>query len=430
MPRDHILKVMTFALKVGEEMLESSVATSDVERAVRRVTESYGLGRCEVSVTLNVITLSYLSPDLDGPITLVKVVDLGDPRLDRLVALDDLTWRVERKELSIDAASIEIDELERSGPPHRWWVTFLAGLVSVAAWIVFAGGGWIGAVAGVCAAIVIQAVVPPLSRTRVPAAFAMALAAVLVVAFPSLFAWAGAPIVLSPAIVGGLYPLLPGGAIVSSVTDGLSGAPVSAIAKGLQAAITALAVALGAIGALALAERFEAVSDVVAPPPSTLVVLVAGSVAVGTLALNRSAPWRLIPATMLIAFAASAIAQFDPRPSDAIAVTTFAAAVVIGLGGQLLARLQHTTATVHTTSAVYVLVPGVAFYLSMVAFSAGATEAGVDLLVRTLGVAVAIAAGIASGVAVGSSVPAPRPRVALWRRREARPGRRVPRRPA
>ena len=430
MTRDHVLKVMTFALRVGEEMLESSVSTSDVERAVRRVTESFGLGRCEVSVTLNVITLSYLAPSLDTPITLVKVVDLGEPRLDRLVALDDLTRRVEREQISIDAAVEEIDELDRSGSPHPWWVTSLAGLVSVAGWIVFAGGGWIGATAGLCAAIVIQAVVPPLARTRVPAAFAGILAAALVVGFPSLFAWLGVPIALSPAIIGGLFPLLPGGALVSSVTDGLSGAPVSAIAKGLQAGISALAIALGAIAALAVAERFDAVSDVVAQPPSTVVVLVAGTIATGGLTLNRSAPLRLLPATMLVALLASAIAQFDPRPTEGIAVTTFAAAVVIGLGGQVLARVQRTTATVHTTSAVYVLVPGVAFYLSMVAFAAGATDAGVDLLVRTLGVAVAIAAGIAFGVAVGGSVPAPRPRVALWRRSSPRTGRRVPRPPA
>ena len=83
--RDEALQVMTLALRVGEVMLESSVATSDVEDAVRRLAESLGLGGCEVSVTLNLITLNYLHPSLDAPLTLMRVVRMGEPRLDRFL---------------------------------------------------------------------------------------------------------------------------------------------------------------------------------------------------------------------------------------------------------------------------------------------------------------------------------------------------------
>ena len=103
MERDEALKVMTLGLRVGEVMLESSVAVSDVEEAIRRITTALGMEGCEVSVTLDVITLNYLDPSLDTPITLMRVVRIGEPRLDRLVALEDLSRRVQSGELALES---------------------------------------------------------------------------------------------------------------------------------------------------------------------------------------------------------------------------------------------------------------------------------------------------------------------------------------
>lgn len=420
MQRDEVLKVMTFSLRVGEEMLESAVATSDVEDAIRRLTITFGLERCEVSVTLNVITLSYLHPSLDGPITLVKVIDFDDPRFDQLVALDQLTRQVQAGELDIDQATRALREIEHAGPAHPEWVTSVAALVSAAGWVVFAGGGLVGAAAGVLAALVIELVVRPVTRQRLPSYFVVSLSAVCAVSFPMAFAWGGLPIALTPAIVGGLYPLLPGGALVASVTDGLSGAPLSSMAKGLQATVSAAAIALGAFGVLTLSERLGITSDVVATPAPTIVGLLSAAVAVGSFGVARSLPFRYVPGTMLVAvvvFGANVIAD---DPDALLPFATFVAAIVLGLGGQLAARLQHTTATIHTATAVYVLVPGVLTYLSMLAFAQGDADAGLELLTRAVGVAGAIAAGVALGTAAGRSVRTPRPRVVLWRRHSRR----------
>lgn len=414
--RDHVLKVMTFSLRVGEAMLESSVATSDVEDAVRRLTAAYGLGRCEVSVTLNVVTLCYLHPSLDTPITLVRVVDLGEPRLDRLVELDRISRQVEAGELDIDEAVRSVEDLLASPRSSPRWLTFSAALLSVAAWVVFAGGGVAGAVAGVVGAVLIELVVGPLSRSRVPAVFATILAAAIVVAAPSAFAWAGVSILLGPAIIGGLYPLLPGGALVASVTDGLSGAPVSSMAKGLQALVVAAAIAIGAIAALSLVDRLEISSDAPIVLPPNWLVLVSAGIAVATLGAARSMPLRHILPTAAIGMTTWAVSEAFADPTPGISISTFLAAVVMGLGAQVVARLQRTTSVVFTTSAVFVLVPGVTFYSSMVAFAQGDSATGIDLLATALGVSAAIAAGIALGVAVGRSVPAPRPPVAIWRR--------------
>lgn len=413
--RDHVLKVMTFSLRVGEAMLESSVATSDVEDAVRRLTAAFGLGRCEVSVTLNVVTLSYLHPSLDTPVTLVRVVDLGEPRLDRLVGLDRLSRQVQDGDLDVDAAVRRVDEILATPEPPRAW-RFLAALASVGAWVVFAGGGLPGAAAGVVGAVAIELLAGPLRRSRVPAVFAMMLAAAIVVAAPSAAAWAGVPIVLAPAIIGGLYPLLPGGALVASVTDGLSGAPLSSMAKGLQAVVSATATAVGAIAALSLSDRLGISSDAIGVVPSRWLELGAAGVAVAGLGLARSMPMRHVLPAAAVAMAAWGTSELWVDPNPGISFSNFAAAVVIGLLSQVFARVQHTTPIVFTASAVFVLVPGFTFYSSMVAFAQADTDMGVELLIRALGISAAIAAGIALGVALARSVPAPRPPIAVWRR--------------
>lgn len=420
MDRDDVLKVLTFSLSVGESMLESSVATSEVEDVLRRLTTTYGLGHCEVSVTLNVITLCLLQP-AEGPITLVKVVDIGEPRLDRIARLSHLCHLVEEGRLDVDEAVRWAESARRTpvGVPRS--VRLVALLVSVAAWVLFAGGGVLGAAAGAAGALVIELVVVPLSRTRVPVVFTGMIAAAVAVAAPSAMAWTGTPVLLGPAIIGGLYPLLPGGALVASVTDGLSGAPLSSMAKGLQAAISATATAVGVLATLALSARLEISSDAVAGPAPQWLGLVSGAVAVGALAVARSMPLAFVLPTSLLAAAAWFVSRTIGDASDEMPLGVFVAAGIIGLGAQVLARMQHTSATLYTSVSVFVLVPGVTFYASMLAFSQGASAGGVDLLIRALGISAAIAAGIAAGVAVGRSVPAPRPAVRIWQRARSTP---------
>ncbi len=419
--RDDVLKVLTFGLAVGESMLESSIATSDVEELLRRLTASFGLGHCEVSITLNVITMCLLH-STEGPITLVKVVDIGEPRLDRVIALEQLGRDVEAGRVDIEEATRQVGRLRTESTGVVRWVRLLALTVSVAAWVVFAGGGLVGAAAGLLGALVIELTVLPLARTKLPVVFVGMLAAFVAVSAPSVFAWLDAPIVLGPAIIGGLYPLLPGGLLVASVSDGLSGAPLSAMAKGLQAAVAATATAVGVLAALDLVARLGITSDAVAGPPPDWLVASSGAIAVAALGVARSMPTALVMSTAGLAAGSWAIARWAGDGAAGLSIGVLAAAGALGLGAQVAARLHRTPAVVFISVAVFVLVPGVTFYLSMLAFSQGNSSSGAELLIRSLGVAASIAAGVGLGSAIGRSVPEPRPRVRVWRPRSERSG--------
>lgn len=83
------------------------------------------------------------------------------------------------------------------------------------------------------------------SRLRLGELAGTFLSAVILAAVPNLAAAAGLPIHVGPAVVAGLFIYLPGRQLVASVVDGLNGAPVSSVARGLQALITAGALAVG-----------------------------------------------------------------------------------------------------------------------------------------------------------------------------------------
>lgn len=423
MADDATLKAMTCSLRAGQTMLESSVSVSEVTDVMLRLTRAFGLDRCEVSITLNTITMCNLPGPQDEPLTMVKVVDIGEPRLDRLASVESLAGRIERGEVGLEQAYRHLREIEEAPVPYPRWITFLAGLVSVAAWVVFAGGGAVAATAGVIGAVIIEPLVRRISRSRMPQLTATFASAVVVVLVPNLILATGVEIALNAAVIGGLYPLLPGGALVASVTDGLSGAPLSSLAKGLQAAMVALVLGLGVAVAQSVVDLAEITGDTTEVAIPAVATMVAAGIAVCALAVARGMPASALAPTTLLAVIAWTIPYIAPSRGLGATAATLVAAIAIGLGGQLVARFQRMPGTLYTTSAVYVLVPGTAIYLAMSGFAMGDTQQALNSLVVALRAATAIAGGMAIGVAFGQSVPNPRPRVALWRRTRGRPGR-------
>ena len=416
MARDETLKAMTCSLRAGQVMLESAVSVADVEEAMLRMIRAFGLTRCEVSITLNTITMCNLPVQSGEPITMVKVVDIGEPRLDRLAAVEGLTRAIELGDIGLEGAYEQLQDIEERPVPYRRAITFAATLVSVAAWVVFAGGGPMAALAGAAGAVVIEPLVRQVTRSRVPVVFGSFVAAMVVVLVPNLFLAAGASIAVSSAIVGGLYPLLPGGALVSSVVDGLGGAPLSSLAKGLQTAIVALVLGIGVAAAQGIVDWIEITGETTEVTVAFPVEMAAAGIAVGALAVARGMPVGALVPTVAIAVAAWVTPYLAPAEGVGQIAAVFGAAVVLGLGGQLFARIQRMPGSLYTTSAVYVLVPGTAIYLAMRYFALGSLDDGSQWLFVALRIAGAIAAGVALGVAVGRSVPTPRPRVAMWRR--------------
>lgn len=383
-------------------MLQSSVSVSEVEHAMRRMSNALGLAGCDISITLDTITMC--AWEGDEPCTLVRVVELREPKLDRLVSIDALSRRIASGGVGLDDAYREANAIAEAPSRYGAGITLAAAAVSASGWIIFAGGGVGGAVAGVIATVIITHVSLFWQRVELTGVFSTAIAAAIVVAVPHGLALAGLHMNLSAAVAGGLYPLLPGGALVAAVSDGMLGSPLSSVAKTLQAVLQALALAVGALATLAAIMALGFSPQQQPLDTSEYVRTLAAGVAIAALAIVRGVAVPTSALAAALAMLAWMVPSLTATRSWSRALAVFAAAAVIGFGGQLLARLLRTTASVFTTSAVYVLVPGMTIYGAMVAFAQDDAALGGQLVANALRVAFAIAAGIASGVLAARSL--------------------------
>jgi len=258
----------------------------------------------------------------------------------------------------------------------------------------------------VAVAVATTAVVWPLMglvrRVRLPEVFQLAAAAFAVAALPYLAAWAGLTFVVVAAVVGGLYQLLPGRLLVASVADGLAGSPLSALARGLQAVVIAVGVALGVLGALRLMDALG-----VAPPeaqgpgfPWWATMLAAGVAVVG-LAVARQIPVATIVPVGALAMVVWIVGRGTAPEAWRQEAAAGLGALVLGFGGQVLARAQHTVPVLYTGTAVLVLVPGTILYAAMFSFASGDPSLGGEFTALAVTISVAIAAGTTLGVALG-----------------------------
>lgn len=404
--RHHALDVMLLALRIGEVMVANAESVADSESGMRRVLVALGVPTCAVVVEMNSLTLSWI-PHAGEPITVAQVVDADDPHLHRLVAVEKLIGRIERGEVGTAGAKAALERAAVLPDPYPAWLVTVARLASVAGWVVFSGGGPQAVAVGVAATALMLPLLALVARSRVPDVFVVLVGAAGVVLVPYGVVWAGLEFAVGPAVIGGLYQFLPGRALVSSVSDGLSGAPVSALARGLQAIVVAVGVAVGVLAALGIVDALDIdLPAIDITPWPAVVTMAAAGVAVGALAIARQVPVVAVAPVvglgMLLWLVANDLGTSGNWQREA---AVGLAALILGFAGQLLARLQRTIPALYTGVAVLVLVPGTILYSAMLQFAVGQNESGAEQTLQAITVAVAIAAGTTLGVAVGRAMP-------------------------
>jgi uncharacterized membrane protein YjjB (DUF3815 family) len=205
---------------------------------------------------------------------------------------------------------------------------------------------------------------------------------------------------IGPAIVGALFIYLPGRAFVSSVIDGLANAPLSSLARGIDAVLTAGFLALGMLVGSRIGTGFglDYEPDTTATPLALSVC--AAAIGVFEIAVAWAMPRQLLAPTIVISSISWLSIAIVDRSGDGAGWAAYClAAGVVGALGTLAAAAQGTSASIYTGVAILPLVPGFQLYTGMLAVAQNSDAAGAILSeVATTSIAIAI------GVAVGLSV--------------------------
>ncbi|SDN94998.1 Uncharacterized membrane protein YjjP, DUF1212 family [Actinacidiphila guanduensis] len=423
-------RVLDLTLRIGELLLAGGEGAEDVEAAMFGVAYAYGLARIEPTVTFTLLGISCQPALTDPPLTMSRTVRRRGTDYTRLAAVFHLVDGITAHEVTLEEAYRRLAGIRRNRHPYGTWVlTGASGLLAGAASVLVGGGPVIFAAAAV-AAMLGDRLAWLLAGRGLPEFYQFAVAAMPAAGMGVLVDryahWIpGATGVQSSAVItGGLFALLPGRALVAAVQDGLTGFYITASARLLEVVYLVVGIVLGVTLVLYLGFRSGGGID----PDQAL--------------RSYDRPWVQLPAAMVLTLAFAVLLQCERAVlllatlNGGVAWTVFgvlhqsaggnqvaatgAAAGLVGLFGQLMARYRYVSVLPYVTAAIGPLLPGSATYFGLLAL----TQHHPSLALTQLTKAAALALALAIGVNLGNEIarlalhtPPPTPRRAAKRTR-------------
>jgi uncharacterized membrane protein YjjP (DUF1212 family) len=407
-------RVLDLTLRIGELLLAGGEGAEDVEAAMFGVTQAYGLDRCEVTVTFTLISVTHQPSLVDPSVSLARTVRRRGTDYTRLAAVfrlvDDICSEEgegpgESVQVTLEEAYGRLASIRRNRHPYsKWQLTFASGLLAGSASVLVGGDWWVFLLAALGAMVGDRLAWLAASRA-VPefyqfVAFAIAPAAVGIgwaVAHPTR----GGEEEAAAMIIGGIFALIPGRALVAAVHDGLTGYYLTASARLLEVVYLSVGIICGVLAVLYVGETSGVtldpdvrLGDVTRPVTQLASALL---LSLTFCVLLQQEKGTLIPATLNGGVAWVVFgAMHDTAKLSPFAATAVAAGMV-GLFGQLLSRYRFTSSLPYVTAAIGPLLPGSAVYLGLLGFAQGNVDTGLDYLLRAVTLALAIAIGVNLG---------------------------------
>lgn len=396
-------RVLDLTLRIGELLLAGGEGAEDVEAAMFAVCRSYGLDRCEPTVTFTQLSVTYQPSLVDDPVTASRIVRRRATDYTRLAAVFHLVDDLSDPEsaISLEEAYRRLAEMRRNRHPYPGWaLTVASGLLAGAA-SVLVGGGVVVFVAAALGAMLGDRLAWLCSGRGLPEFYQFLVAAMPPAAIGVALTVTHVDVEASAVITGGLFALLPGRALVAGVQDGLTGFYITASARLLEVMYLFVGIVVGVLLVLYFGVKLGAELN----PDAAL-----GS---------ADRPWLQLGASMLLSLTFAVLLQQER--STVLAVTlnggvawavygamhdagdispvasTAVAAGLVGLFGQLLSRYRFASALPYTTAAIGPLLPGSATYFGLLGFAQNDVDAGLVSLTKAAALAMAIAIGVNLG---------------------------------
>jgi uncharacterized membrane protein YjjP (DUF1212 family)/uncharacterized membrane protein YjjB (DUF3815 family) len=398
--------IMDLALRIGELLLSSGAGASDVSAAMSNVAWACGLRGFTADVTFTALTMARQpSPEEPAVIQIRQVryreVDYGDlTEVDQLIR-DVVAGRVDRRE-----AATRLNRISSTGHARpRWLVTLALGVMGGGVAVVL-GGDWVVVLLAAVAAMLVDAIQRQMRRRRLPAFYQQVAGGLLATLIA--VGVAATPADVSPSLVisSSIVMLLAGVNFLGAIQDALTGFPLTAGARILEAFLATAGVVAGVSGGLQVADVFGIDLGPVDPgaysTAATPVMMVGGAIASAAYAFSAYAPTRsLLPIAVVAGVGVGVYAVVLER-GFGIAWSSALAALLLGLAGYPVASRVRIPSLVVVAAGITPLLPGLSIYrgLSLLATSAS----GALLAMATAG---AIAIALSSGAILGEYLAQP-----------------------
>lgn len=391
------------ALRIGESMLAVGAPAADVTATMLRVAAACGLISCHVDITFTSLTVSY---DRENalPLTAVRIVRTISADYTRLQGITDLARAIGVEGLDVEEAHRRLDAVVSAPAVYRRSVEALAwaGVAGCFAFVL-GGGGWEALLAALTTSLIEQ-VLRVLNRWTLPPFFQQAVGAAIATGVAVLLVAADVNVRSSLVVVAGIVVLLAGLSLVSAAQDAISGFPITAVGRAFDVVTLTVGVVVGIGGVLDLAQRAHVPLDVDTSASAVAfpVALVASAGIAGFWAVISHARPRAVALAALAGALGWAtywgIGQLGAGP----VLASGAAAVVIGLCGEVLTARLRVPPQLIVVCGIVPLLPGLAIYDGLFAVVVNAnTDGGLTGLVSASAIGLALAAGVTLGEFLG-----------------------------
>jgi uncharacterized membrane protein YjjP (DUF1212 family) len=416
MPDQETYKTLDLALRVGEMLLSNGAGAADVTATMLAVTHVAGLRNVWADVTFTQLSLNHQSRQDEPAVNQVRRVTHREIDYEDLTLLDHLVQDLLAGKIDTDEARDRVLRLTSSGHRRpRWAVTAGWGVMGAGTALLLGGGPVVSVLAFVAAAG-IDRLQRAMSQRRLPGFYQQVAGGLLATLVAVAAAATDLDVEPSLVVTAGIIMLLAGIGFMGATQDALTGFPVTAGARMLEAVLATAGVIAGVSGGLTVGAIVGVDLGRLDPGATALseasVMTVGAAVAAAAFAFAAFAPLRSLAPVALVGALGTTVFLLLRSVDIGPAWSSAWAAFSIGVVSYSVAGRIRVPPLVVVVPAVVPLLPGLAIYRGLALFGAGESGA---LQIAGAG---ATAIALASGVILGQYVAQPLKREA--RRLETR----------
>jgi uncharacterized membrane protein YjjP (DUF1212 family) len=394
-----IYKTLDLALRVGEVLLSSGAGAADVTATMWSVVHACGLRGVDIDVTFTVLTMSHQSSYDEPALVQVRHVRHRDIDYEDLTLVDHIVRDLVRGEIGRDEARNRLAKVVSSGHRlPRWAVTLGYGLMGAGVGMLLGGDGVVIAIAFL-SAVAIDLLMRAMSRRRLPSFYQQVAGGLLATLIAVGAAASNLDVDPSFVVTVGIIMLLAGIGFMGAIQDALTGFPLTAGARILEAILATAGIIAGVSGGLTLGRMIDVNLGRLDPGVSSVseatAVVVGAALCASAFAFASYSPLRALAPIAAVAGGAALVSMLMEGSGFGRAWSAATAAVVIGVVSYSLAAWVRVPPLVIVVSAIVPLLPGLSIYRGLSLMAAGGN--GILSLVGAAAIAIALASGVMLG---------------------------------
>jgi uncharacterized membrane protein YjjP (DUF1212 family) len=394
-----VYKTLDLALRIGEMLLSSGAGAADVTATMLSVARVCGLRGVTADVTFTALSMTHQA-SFDDPAAIQmrqvthREIDYEDLTLVDHIVQDLLTGAITR-----DEARSEMAKVVSSGHRlPRWAVTLGWGVMGAGVGLLL-GGNWVVPVIAFVAAAGVDLLQRAMSRRRLPGFYQQVAGGLLATLIAVATAAGGIHVEPSRVVTAGIIMLLAGIGFMGAIQDALTGFPLTASARMLEAVLATAGVIAGVSGGLTVGRMLGVDLGALDPGAagwSDLPVMTLGAaVCAAAFAFASYAPLRSLMPIAVVGGLAEVVFSVMASQGFGRAWSSAAAAVVIGVVSYSVSGRVRVPPLVVVVSAIVPLLPGLSIYRGLSLLAAGGN--GILSLVTAAAIAIALASGVILG---------------------------------